>query len=402
MSLPVVLDSVPPPSRWRAFWRGTLLYGGIWTFIGLLTSELQYIAISSGPGTKAPFYRVLLAGLINIWLWAAFTPFMIRLARRYRIDRATWRAVVPIHVVWALFFALVDTIYTRGMLPWSSPFDDITLLPFYASYLRGLFINLASYLAVVALTHAVDFARMYRDRELAAAQLAEQLARAQLQALQTQLRPHFLFNTLNTIAEQVYTDPAGADRMITRLGALLRMSFSTADRDEITLGEELELLQNYIDIMRVRLKSRVDVTIDAPPDTLGEMVPTLVLQPLVENALRHGIEPLEHGGRVEIVCRRRFDSLVLEVRDDGAGLAATPHEGVGTRNTRERIAQRYGPGASFALRPRVGGGVIAAVSIPRPSDWGQVTGESGRSAAQPTTNGTDPSAVPHSPLPIPQ
>jgi signal transduction histidine kinase len=349
--------------RIRIRWRSLALIFGAWTLVGIIGSVQTFLGLLRS-GADAEFWRVMTAHMISMWLWAAFTPPMVALARRFRVDRDTWASTVPLHVLFALGFAVLDVVGTRLLLPWS--YAGAPPTPSAGTmFVRQLFVNVASYLTVAAITYAIDYARMYREREVAAAHLAEQLARAQLLALQTQLRPHFLFNALNTIAEQVYTDPAGADRMLTRLGALLRTSFTTAERPELTLREELDLVRHYVEIMQVRFRDRVHVEIDADPDALDETVPTLVLQPLVENALRHGVEPLEEGGQVEIVCRRRYDRLVLEVRDNGRGLPAEGvREGVGTRNTRERLAQRYGSTASFALRPRVQGGVIAAVNIP--------------------------------------
>jgi LytS/YehU family sensor histidine kinase len=287
---------------------------------------------------------------------------MVWLARRYRIDRGNWRRFVPLHALFALGFHVADAVVMR-VLP--SLLGGVGRgVPIDVALVQQLFINLTCYAVVVALTYAVDYAGLYRERELAAAQLAAQLNAARLHALQSQLRPHFLFNTLNTIAEQVHSDADGADRMITRLATLLRASF--VDGQEVSLRDELDVLRSYVDIMAVRFRGRLAVDFDVDPDALEAAVPRFLLQPLVENALRHGIEPLERGGVVDVVARRRVDILEIEVRDSGRGLPAEApaHEGVGLRNTRDRLRQLYGPAHHFALRPRVGGGAIAAVAIP--------------------------------------
>ena len=368
--------------RWAA------LVLGVWTLVALVTTEQSYYTLTR-MGRDVQWERLLVANMSSCWLWALLTAPMVWLARRYRIDRTAWPRLVPLHVAFALVFHLTDALVQRALpvlfAPRAGPRP-----PFDVALVQGLFINLTSYAVVVALTYAVDYARLYREREVAAAQLTAQLTAARLHALQSQLRPHFLFNTLNTIAEQVHTDAAGADRMITRLAGLLRASF--AEGNEVPLRDELDVLRGYVDIMAVRFRGRVEVAFDVDPEALDAAVPRFLLQPLVENALRHGIEPLGRGGRVDVVARRRLDVLELEVRDTGRGFAAPsarrangagradghgssegafdlPREGVGLRNTRDRLHQLYGAAHRFALRPRAGGGVIAAVTIPyRPAD----------------------------------
>ena len=344
--------------------RQTALVFGVWTFVAFVITQQQYISLSYSPSPVPPWSRLFISGLASCWLWAAFTLPMIRLARRFRVDSGNWPIYVPLHIAIGLAFSVIDVLIDRAWSPWISPFPGDALPPILVTVVRASFLNLTCYLVIIALTYAVDYAALYRERTLATAQLSEQLSRAQLRALQSQLRPHFLFNTLNTIAEQVYTDPAGADRMITRLGALLRASFGALGDHEISLREELAFLRNYLDIMSVRFRDRVRIDIDIDPDALDSRVPTLLLQPLVENALRHGVEPMESGGHVEIVARRRIDMVVIEVRDNGAGLRADPHEGVGIRNTRDRLVQLYGEDQAFAIRDRIGGGVIAAITLP--------------------------------------
>jgi two-component system, LytTR family, sensor kinase len=168
------------------------------------------------------------------------------------------------------------------------------------------------------------------------------------------------------IAEQVYTDPAGADAMLTKLGVLLRSSFVETDREQVPLRRELELLENYLDIMQSRFRGRLRFELDIDRATLDALVPRFVLQPLVENAIKHGVEPREEGGRVVVSARRQDDSLALEVRDNGDGLAGgARREGTGVRNTRERLHHLYGDTrARFTLAPAPDGGTIASLVIP--------------------------------------
>jgi two-component system, LytTR family, sensor kinase len=209
-------------------------------------------------------------------------------------------------------------------------------------------------------------ARMRAD----GAQLEAQLAEARLDALRRQLDPHFLFNTLNAVSALVERDPRGVRRMIEQLGDLLRHSMDDATAPEIPLGQELALLERYVDIMRVRFDDQLDVVIRADPRALDALVPNLILQPLVENAIRHGVEQRAGGGRVEVEAALDGDALVLRVRDDGPGPA--PHEGVGAaagggvglRNTAARLAHLYGARHRLTLVADPRGGTLAEVRVP--------------------------------------
>jgi LytS/YehU family sensor histidine kinase len=238
-------------------------------------------------------------------------------------------------------------------------------MPFVLSLLRFYPFNITCYFAVVAIGHAVDFARMYRERAIVEAELSAELSTARLRMLESQLRPHFLFNTLNTIAEQVHSNPQGADDLILRLAALLRASLHLTEGHEVPLRDEVATVAHYLAIVRVRYEDRLRVSIDVAPELEGILVPSMVLQPLVENALQHGVEPVDGVTHVTITAARRDDSLVLAVADDGAGLAdGQIADGVGLRNTRDRLRHLYGHSAGLTLRARDGGGVVSEVTIP--------------------------------------
>jgi two-component system LytT family sensor kinase len=229
-----------------------------------------------------------------------------------------------------------------------------------------------SALATVA---AVRWYGVARDREAAAAELRTRLARTQLQVLKGQIQPHFLFNILNTVAELVHTDPDVADRTLTRLGHLLRLSLDRHGRQLVSLAEEVELLRAYVEIEQVRFGDRLAVTWDVAPEALDAAVPTLLCQPVVENAIRHGLTP-RGGGRVTVRARREDEDLVVEVRDDGRGLppGGVPvgpgvREGVGVRNVRARLAQLYGDRAAFSLHNAPEGGAAAVVRLPFSAWW---------------------------------
>jgi two-component system LytT family sensor kinase len=192
------------------------------------------------------------------------------------------------------------------------------------------------------------------------------LARTHLQVLKMQLQPHFLFNTLNAVAELVHTEPDAADLMITRLGRLLRLSLDNAGHQVVPLRQEIDFLRVYLDIEQVRFQDRLQIVWDLASETLEAAVPTLLWQPVLENAIRHGVTPLAGRGRIVIASRREGDDLVLEIRDNGTGLpaGAAPREGVGLRNIRERVDQLYGSRAVFSLAPAPGGGTVATLRLP--------------------------------------
>jgi LytS/YehU family sensor histidine kinase len=214
---------------------------------------------------------------------------------------------------------------------------------------------------------AAGFAREYflrdRDREQHAAHLHAQLAEARLDALRMQINPHFLFNTLHAISAMVDRDPAGVRKMIARLSELLRITTDARASDEVTLRQELEFLNRYIEIMEVRFRGRLRVERKLDEATLDALVPNLVLQPIVENALEHGASRAEGEGVVVISSHRDGDDLVLRVRDNGPGVRPSP-EGVGLGNTRARLAQLYGDQASVTLTTAEDGGALAQISLP--------------------------------------
>jgi len=340
-----------------------------WTLVAVATTELQYAAQpETGAGT---FGRLLRMSLASCWLWALYTPAILALSRRVRIDRSSWPRTVPMHLAAAAIATFLDVAIMRAIAPYLNAGGPTLRTPLHVMFLRVLFLYSLCYFVIVALAHVRYYASLSYERDLRAATLETQLAEARLTALQGQLRPHFLFNTLNMIAEQVYTDPAGADAMLTRLGVLLRSSFTEADRERVPLRRELELLESYVEIMRARFRGRLTFELNVEPATLDALVPRFVLQPLVENAIKHGVEPREEGGRVTVTARRHGESLDLEVRDNGDGLAGAIREGTGVRNTRERLHHLYGAGRQqFALTPAPGGGTIASVVIPFDMDDG--------------------------------
>ena len=363
LAIPRGVRGAPSASRPDA-WRDPRVWATawiVWTTVALVMTQQDYIVATSMGAGPSVWRRLLLGSATGCALWALLTPFIVTAARRFPVEGIQSARALGVHLAIGSTCALADAALNWIVGPSiGSPPASLGLL-----MIRLYVWNLTCYVAIVAVTLAIDFARLYRERTLAEAELRAQLSSAQLRALQSQLRPHFLFNTLNTIAEEVYTDPAAADRMITNLAALLRSSLQHSAASLITLGEEMATLEQYLDIVEARLRDRLSVEIHISSEAAAMSVPAMLLQPIVENAVQHGAE--QNPGKTTIaihgdVVRGRLE---LVVHDDGAGLGSAGHrERIGLGNTRERLRQIYGDAFEMTLRPGVDGGVESRIVIP--------------------------------------
>lgn len=307
------------------------------------------------------------------------TPLVSALARRFRFERGRWRAALMFHLATCVAFSLahlVLQISTQALI--ENEFYART--PFWSSFVflftKHIHLNLLTYISIVGISHGAFYFRRYHEREAEAHKLAAQahkleaqLVRAQLQTLQMQLHPHFLFNTLNTISELIHRDPRAADRMVARLGDLLRLALDTQGTQEVPLKQELEFLEKYLDIERMRFHDRLTIKLDVDPQSLDARLPNMILQPLVENAIKHGIARKPGAGTIDIKIERQDGNLRVRIRDDGTGLPAEwrttgAREGIGLRNTRQRLEQLYDGGHRFELHDVEGGGVEVEMTIP--------------------------------------
>jgi two-component system LytT family sensor kinase len=338
-----------------------VLIFAVWTLYALFSSSQAYL--SRAYTQRIEFVPAFLYALINSYTWAILTPAVLWLGARFAIRRSNAWVRVPLHLLLGIVFAVAHVQVFVRLLPMigykATPRLATTIL------LASFHTDLLTYAAIVGIWHTVDYYRKYRDRELKATQLQARLAQAQLQVLKMQLQPHFLFNTLHAISALVHKDAEAADRMITRLSEFLRLTLDSAGVQEITVQGELESLDKYLEIEQVRFGDRLRVIRSVDPDTLDLLMPNLLLQPLVENAVRHSIAPRSSGGCVEIRARRENGRLLIEVIDDGPGFSASGvREGVGLANTRARLEQLYGDRQSMELVTAPGGGFRVALSIP--------------------------------------
>jgi two-component system LytT family sensor kinase len=334
-----------------------------WTLVGLgyFLSEAFSVSPTASPAAGG---RLLLFCLGTSWVWAALTPPTLWLTRNAALAPGTRSRSVGLYALAGVAFFLV-----AGLFEWLVGLATGMAEP--ADFRATLFSDclatrLLAYLAIITLGRSAYYFGLYRTRQLHASELEARLTRSHLQVLKMQLQPHFLFNTLNAVAELVHTEPDAADQMITRLGRLLRLSLDSAGHQVVPLRQEIDFLRVYLEIEQVRFQDRLQVVWDVAPETLEVAVPTLLWQPVLENAIRHGVTPLPGRGRIVIAARREGNQLVLEIRDNGMGLpvGGVPREGVGLRNIRERVRQLYGTRAEFTLSPALGGGVIATLRLP--------------------------------------
>jgi LytS/YehU family sensor histidine kinase len=344
-----------------------------WTLFGLFFAS-EVILGRAYDSRPLRLGATLTAWLACAYLWFGLTPLVLKLARRFPLgERGRSFKSALIHLAASAAVALLQLgAYTLAAYLVS---PDAGKPPFFVAF-RNLFVtnfhfNLLTYWAIIGLSQAMAYYRKYRERELRAAQLETRLAHAELDALRMQLHPHFLFNTLNSISVLMADDVKGARRMLTRLSDLLRASLGNKGVHEVTLKEELEFLGSYLEIEQTRFQDRLTVRMEVEPAALDARVPHLILQPLVENAIRHGIAPRAAPGLVEIRARRMNGMVRLEVCDDGPGLGSSRQgssKGIGLSNTRARLEQLYGAAHRFELRDDDGGngrgGLTVTIAIP--------------------------------------
>lgn len=341
--------------RWRTW---LLLFAG-WTAIGLFFSLQSWLSYAVR-GNEVHVLRTFIFRLSHWYAWGLLTPLILYWSRRYPIERLTDGKTLRWHVLAALVLAPVQVALGIGMRMAGFyvfnelPTDQIVAMAANLSdqLLISSFNGIVTYGVIVGIYHAVTYYKQFREREVRASQLEAQVAQAQLMALKMQLQPHFLFNTLNSISALVTDNPAAAERMIARLSELLRATLENAGTQDVSLQQELAFLETYLEIERARFPDRLQVDMDIAPDVLDARVPNLILQPLVENAIRHGIAPQPHPGTVAIHAARSNGHLMLRVQDNGAGVHALEglQWGVGLSNTQARLKQLYGAEHTFELR----------------------------------------------------
>jgi signal transduction histidine kinase len=354
----------------RTYLKWFVLFMG-WTLIGLFFSSQIYLITSY---RKMPYSwkRSMAATLPDTYLWALLAILVIHLAQHYRFGRSSWRSALLIHFPASLLIAAFHLFVAVSIIPL---FQPIERTGWWWPTLKFNFVdvfhwNVLVYWAIVACNHALHYYRSYREKEIQASQLETQLAQAQLQALRMQLQPHFLFNTLHSISALIPNKPDAADRMIARLGDFLRITLKNSGTPEVTLQKELEFINCYLEIERVRFQDRLQVKVSIDPEALDALIPNLLWQPFLENAILHGVASRTDPGNVEIEARRVDGRLHLSIKDDGPGIQAEANrlrvhpEGADVTDTRARLKQMYQENYSLELRDTSSGGLEVILEIP--------------------------------------
>jgi two-component system LytT family sensor kinase len=360
------LPNVAPP-RYGLKWSIVFVAA---TLLALFSSLLAW-QFTVSLGNRSTTWRTLVILNTTYWyLWALFTPAIIWLSQHFRFERqGLWRALA-VHLPSVLAFSLSHIALMTSVQWWFArqqgrPFSWISEMQ--RSALLNFDWEMMTYWTIVGLSHAILYYRESRDRELRTSQLETRLVEAQLKALQQQLHPHFLFNTLHAISALMHRDVEAADRTLMRLSDLLRLTLEHTGQHEIPLQAELDFLAKYLHIEQTRFADRLIVRFDVQPDTLDTLVPNLILQPLVENAIKHGVARKAGPGHVDISALREGDKLRMEVRDDGVGLSEDAltalQKGIGVSTTRARLQHLFGADYRFEFH-RQSAGLAVIVAIP--------------------------------------
>jgi two-component system, LytTR family, sensor kinase len=343
--------------------RGALAFA-FWTAVGLVFAL-------PGLGSGASVARVVASALAQWWSWGLLSPAIIALDRALPFSASqlgkrliTHLIIGPaVTVVYGYLLYVVRCV--MGLDGWSGLAGTSVL----AAAGREMFWSMLVYCMIVGAWQAYSYKRRYMLAELQLERLQRTASEARLHALRTQLDPHFLFNTLNAVSSQVERDPRLARAMIEQLGDLLRLSLDSHRKQSIPLRDELAFTSRYLALQKIRFGDRLQIEVDVAADAAEALVPSLVLQPLVENAIRHGLSSRPQGGVLQVSARRSDQQLVLRVEDDGVGLAPgwslEEDSGIGLRLTRERLAVRFpDSGSRFEISPRASGGTVVSIALP--------------------------------------
>lgn len=359
----------PPKSKPQFKWMKWAIIFLCWTGFALFFTSQSYMFQARSAGT-IEWRGTLFNWLLGSYTWFALTPLVLKLSDRFPLQRGKLLRSVAVHAIAAPLFNIANIVLfviARGLitgprLESRSLFES--LWNFVITEFHG---GMLVYWVIIGVSQATDYYRRYRERELLASNLETRLVKAQLDALRMQLHPHFLFNALNSVSVLMRKDVDAADRMLLQLSGLLRVTLARNAAHEIRLRQELEILERYLEIEQIRFQDRLTVRMRVDPSALDALVPQLFFQPLVENAIRHGISDRETGGVINIRAERQNGMLCLQVRDNGPGLNVPRGnlvEGVGLSNTRSRLEYLYGSGSRFEVGDADEGGLIVTAAFP--------------------------------------
>ncbi len=341
-----------------------------WTLFGIFFAAQSCLS-QAYIGKPVNWQTTLASWLTCSYIWGIFSIPIIGWAKRFSFEQGQWRKSLLIHLTTSILVTLVQLcsyILVYGLITSSLHdavsatywFKNLVIAEFHAGFL--------TYWSIVGISQTIDYYRNLQEKELKASQLQTQLTQAHLDALKMQLQPHFLFNTLNTISVLMQEDVKAANDVLVCLSNLLRISLKNVGLHEVPLKQELEFLESYLQIEQTRFQDRLSVRMCIEPQTLAAQVPNLILQPLVENAIRHGIAPHTAAGEIEIRAEKHDSMVRLQITDNGSGMAMDKEQhtsfGIGLTNTQTRLTKLYGDAHSFHLDNIVGGGLSVTITLP--------------------------------------
>ena len=357
-------------------WVGWVLLAVVSTLFGLLDAFGSYAASNAGRYT-IDWTLVLIWDVLSWNLWILLAPLILWVGRRFRLDQPQWFRNVIVCALIGLLVALVHgallLLIYFSTIPETGGVQNFLSTKYFVLISDGL-TSLVVYGMILMFSHAAAYYKRYRQEEVKSSRLEGQLVQAQLRSLKMQLQPHFLFNTLHSISALQMEDVAAAQKMMARLGDFLRLTLENVGTQEVSLKREMEFLKCYLDIEQVRFQNRLAVRIEIEPETLDARVPNLILQPVVENAFKHGVARRIAPGQIDITARRAGGRLIVQVKDNGPGLPRNGgplkvfKEGLGLANTRARLEQLYNEDYRLELSDTHGGGVTATLEIPYITD----------------------------------
>ena len=369
----VSLEAIPHKSqsfyarnRWWLRWFG---YFCVWTLLGVSFALSTYLGARQD-SVQISWRRVLSGYLADFYLWGMLSPLIFLLARRFELRKDFPRNLL-IHIGTSVVLSGL-VLSAASPLVWYFGYVNLARNPTLAILWRNNAFSayyfhqgLTIYWTTLVVAHALYYYRGLREGEAKAERLTAQLAQAQLQALKMQIHPHFLFNTLNSISALLHKDVETADRMIARLGDFLRLTLKRSDAQLVDFEQELEFLKCYLDIELIRFQDRLTVEMDIDEHALTALVPNLILQPIVENAVRHGVAKQTRRGHISISAHRQGERLIMKVEDNGPGLNANSNgSGIGLSNTRARLEQFYGDDFSFEIANSIQRGASVTLDVP--------------------------------------
>lgn len=357
-------------------WRNWAIGFIVWTTIGLSFASRSYFTYYRD-GVVVPWYEIFSGFLVDFYLWGAASPLIFWIARRFPVERGRLASRIPFHIFTSVIFIfLVNAVSIPAY--WYLGFPNTVRYPTMEIMFKDLIISpfmihqgLLVYWGTLIAAHAFEYYRQMQAGKTRAAELASQLAEAQLAALKMQIHPHFLFNTLNSIAALLHKDVEAADRMIARLSDFLRLTLKSSEKAVVTLEEELEFLKAYLEIEKIRFQNKLTVEMRVESAALDAQVPNLILQPLIENAVRHGVARQTSVGRLQIQARREANRLLIKIEDNGPGLNGGGNRkrksgnGVGLSNTHARLGQFYDDDFSFEIADKKNyDGTVVSLNVP--------------------------------------